>query len=59
MNRFFSAKNMALLLVVTTMAMLLAACSGDVGPKGDKGDPGAQGVAGEVGPRGPAGATGA
>jgi hypothetical protein len=52
MNRFFTAKNMALILVVTIMAMLLAACAGDQGPKGDKGDPGAQGEQGEQGPQG-------
>jgi hypothetical protein len=61
MNRFFTAKHMALILLVTIMSMLLAACAGDagaVGNTGPAGAPGAGGAEGPAGPQGPAGARG-
>jgi len=61
MNRFFTAKHMALILLVTIMSMLLAACTGDagaVGNTGPAGAPGAGGAEGPAGPQGPAGARG-
>jgi hypothetical protein len=55
MNRFFTAKNMALILVLAISAMLLAACLGDPGERGPAGPAGPQG---EQGPAGPAGSQG-
>jgi hypothetical protein len=65
MNRFFSAKGMALVLLVAVMSLLLAACagadgsSGAQGPKGDQGDQGQQGDRGDTGRDGPTGRNGA
>jgi hypothetical protein len=65
MNRFFSAKGMALVLLVAVMSLLLAACagadgsSGAQGPKGDQGDQGQQGGQGDTGRDGPTGRNGA
>ena len=66
MNRFFSAKGMALVLLVAIMSLLLAACSdgadgaaGAQGPKGDQGDQGQQGDRGDTGRDGPTGRNGA
>jgi hypothetical protein len=50
------------MMVVTSAALALAACSGGVGAKGDKGaagDPGPAGPSGSAGPTGGAGPTGA
>lgn len=65
MNRFFTAKRMALILTLTIMSLLVAACAGDAGldgatgPAGPAGADGAAGPAGPQGPTGPAGPAGA
>jgi hypothetical protein len=68
MNRFFTTKRLALIVSLTIMSLLVAACAGDAGevgtagPAGAAGADGAAGAAGPVGPagaRGPAGAAGA
>ena len=61
MNRFFTTKRLALILTLTIMSLLVAACSGDVGntgPAGAAGSAGADGAAGPAGPVGPAGSRG-
>ena len=58
MNRFLRAKPIALVLLLTIVSMLLAACSGSDGPAGATGASGAAGAAGEAGPQGAAGSAG-
>ncbi len=60
MNRFFSSKGIALIVLVTILSLLVA-CSGadgSAGPAGPAGKDGAPGAAGAAGPVGPAGAAG-
>ena len=49
MNRFFTAKRMGLILLLTIISLLAAACSGDNGAPGPAGSQGAQGSAGAAG----------
>ena len=58
MNRFFTTKRMVLVLTLTIMSLLIAACAGDAGETGSAGAAGADGAAGPAGPIGPAGANG-
>ncbi|MDA1173666.1 MAG: hypothetical protein O2826_04005 [Chloroflexi bacterium] len=58
MNRFFTTKRLALILTLTIMSLLVAACSGDDGTIGPAGADGAAGPAGAAGPVGAAGARG-
>jgi len=59
MNRFFTTKRLALILTLTIMSLLVAACSGDDGTIGPAGPAGADGAAGPAGAAGPVGAAGA
>ena len=68
MNRFFTTQRMALILLLTVVSLLAAACSGadgapgndgQQGPPGAAGPAGEQGAQGTAGPRGPAGSDGA
>ena len=67
MNRFFTTQRMALILLLTVVSLLAAACSGadgapgndgQQGPPGAAGPAGEQGAQGTAGPRGPAGSDG-
>ena len=55
MNRFFTAKRLALFATLTIMSLLVAACAGDPGADGRTGPAGAAGAAGADGPQGAAG----
>ena len=61
MNRFFTTQRMALILLLTVVSLLAAACSGADGAPGNdgqQGPPGAAGPAGEQGAQGTAGQRG-
>ena len=58
MNRFFTTQRMALILLLTVVSLLAAACSGAEGPAGPQGSPGSQGEAGPAGAPGQQGAAG-
>ena len=61
MNRFFTTQRIALILLLTVVSLLAAACSGAdgaPGADGQQGPPGAAGPAGEQGPQGTAGLRG-
>ena len=58
MNRFFTAKHMALILLLMVMSLLAAACSGNDGARGPAGPAGSGGAAGPAGADGSDGAAG-
>jgi len=56
---FWRIKRLALILLIFTVALILASCAGDQGEEGPAGPQGPTGAQGPQGPEGPAGADGA